>query len=71
VSTPDGTSKQKPGIDENPFRQRIVRSATWERKADETGHMTRELSKVYEELAQGGIGMIITGYAFVRTRVQK
>jgi 2,4-dienoyl-CoA reductase-like NADH-dependent reductase (Old Yellow Enzyme family) len=53
------------------LKNRIVRSATWERKADETGHMTRELSKVYEELAQGGIGMIITGYAFVRTRVQK
>jgi 2,4-dienoyl-CoA reductase-like NADH-dependent reductase (Old Yellow Enzyme family) len=45
------------------LKNRLVRSATWENLADDTGHMTEELSLVYEELAQGGVGMIITGYA--------
>lgn len=52
------------------LQNRIVRSATWERKADEKGHLTRKLSKVYEELARGNIGMIITGYAFVHPEEQ-
>lgn len=52
------------------LKNRIVRSATWERKADETGHLTKALSMVYEELSQGGIGMIITGYAFVHPEEQ-
>ena len=47
------------------LKNRLVRSATWENLADDTGHMTEELSLVYEELAKGGVGMIITGYAFV------
>ncbi len=46
---------------------RIMRSATWERKADEDGHLTEALCKVYEELADSGIGLISTGY----TRVLK
>jgi len=48
-----------------PLKNRLIRSATWESLAEDTGHMTEELSQVYEELAQGGVGMIITGYAFV------
>lgn len=44
---------------------RFVRSATWERRADKKGHMTESLLWVYEELAAGDIGLIITGYAFV------
>ncbi|MFP4482387.1 MAG: NADH:flavin oxidoreductase [Thermovirgaceae bacterium] len=52
------------------LKNRFVRSATWERKADEKGYLTKELSKVYEELARGGIGMIITGYAFVHPEEQ-
>lgn len=47
------------------LKNRLIRSATWENLATDSGHMTEELSKVYEELAQGGIGLIITGYAFV------
>lgn len=47
------------------LRNRFVRSATWERKADEKGHMTDSLMKVYADLADGGTGLIITGYAFV------
>lgn len=47
------------------LKNRFFRSATWEAMADEKGHMTDELYRVYEDLAKGGIGTIITGYAFV------
>ena len=45
------------------IKNRFVRSATWENKATEDGHMTEELYDVYRELAENEIGMIITGYA--------
>jgi 2,4-dienoyl-CoA reductase-like NADH-dependent reductase (Old Yellow Enzyme family) len=47
------------------FKNRFIRSATRDGFADETGHMTRELLKIYEDLAKGGVGTIITGHAFV------
>lgn len=47
------------------LKNRLVRSATWENMADAKGHITKKLFKVYENLAKGGVGMIITGYAFV------
>lgn len=47
------------------LKNRFFRSATWERKADDKGHMTDRLMKVYGDLADGGTGAIITGYAFV------
>ncbi len=47
------------------LKNRFIRSATWEELADKKGHMTKELFKVYENLANGGIGALITGYAFV------
>ncbi|MGL4913111.1 MAG: NADH:flavin oxidoreductase [Romboutsia sp.] len=47
------------------MKNRFFRGALWEDLADEKGHMTPELSYIYEELAQGGVGTIITGYAFV------
>lgn len=46
-------------------KNRFFRSATWEAMADRKGHMTEKLYKVYENLAKGGVGAIITGYAFV------
>lgn len=45
------------------LKNRFVRSATWENMATETGHMTDKLYAVYEELAQGEVGLIVTGYA--------
>lgn len=51
-------------INSMSLNNRLVRSATWENMADPAGHMTEPLFKVYEELARGGAGMIITGYAF-------
>lgn len=45
------------------LKNRFFRAATWEELATENGHMTENLSMIYEELAKGGIGTIITGYA--------
>ncbi|MGF1778335.1 NADH:flavin oxidoreductase [Vibrio nomapromontoriensis] len=45
------------------LKNRFIRSATWENMATETGHMTDKLYAIYEELAQGEVGLIVTGYA--------
>lgn len=47
------------------LKNRFIRSATYDGLADERGHMTEELFKVYENLAKGGVGTIITGLTFV------
>jgi 2,4-dienoyl-CoA reductase-like NADH-dependent reductase (Old Yellow Enzyme family) len=44
---------------------RFVRSATWEGLADKDGSVTPELTDKMVELAKGGVGLIITSYAFV------
>ena len=53
---------------------RFVRSATAEYLADEKGKPLPELSAMYRALAEGGVGLIITGHAYVhpsgRCRVQ-
>ncbi len=45
------------------LKNRFMRSATWENMATEDGHMTDKLYAIYEELAQGQVGLIVTGYA--------
>jgi len=47
------------------LKNRLVRSATYERMADANGFPTPELFKLYSKLTGGGIGLIITGMAFV------
>lgn len=47
---------------------RFVRSATWEGMCDEYGQPTEKLSSLYRELAEGGVGLIITGYTVVHSR---
>ncbi|MEN6319303.1 MAG: NADH:flavin oxidoreductase [Syntrophaceae bacterium] len=47
------------------MRNRLIRSATWEGMCDEDGRPTEKLINWYRDLAVGGIGLIITGYAFV------
>jgi 2,4-dienoyl-CoA reductase-like NADH-dependent reductase (Old Yellow Enzyme family) len=44
---------------------RFVRSATWEGMATDDGAVTPKLVETMEALAQGGVGMIITGHAYV------
>ena len=47
------------------LRNRLVRSATYEKRADDDGFVTESLIELYEELARGGVGLIITGNALV------
>jgi 2,4-dienoyl-CoA reductase-like NADH-dependent reductase (Old Yellow Enzyme family) len=49
-----------------PLSNRFVRSATWEGMCEKDGRPTSKLAACYRNLAVGGIGLIITGYAFVR-----
>jgi 2,4-dienoyl-CoA reductase-like NADH-dependent reductase (Old Yellow Enzyme family) len=44
---------------------RFVRSATWEGMAAEDGKVTPKLIELMAELAKGGIGLIISGHAYV------
>lgn len=43
-------------------KNRFVRSATWENMTD-NGKMNQKLYDLYEDLAKGEVGLIITGYA--------
>jgi 2,4-dienoyl-CoA reductase-like NADH-dependent reductase (Old Yellow Enzyme family) len=45
---------------------RLVRSATWEGMCDAHGRPTEKLCRYLQSLAEGGIGLLITGFAFVR-----
>jgi len=47
------------------LKNRIVRSATYEKRADEDGFVTESYIKFYEDLARGGSGLIITGFTLV------
>jgi 2,4-dienoyl-CoA reductase-like NADH-dependent reductase (Old Yellow Enzyme family) len=48
------------------LRNRLVRSATWEGMCEPSGQPTRKLAACYAALAKGGVGLIISGYTFVR-----
>jgi 2,4-dienoyl-CoA reductase-like NADH-dependent reductase (Old Yellow Enzyme family) len=46
-------------------KNRFVRSATGERLASEKGEVTEELIQFHKILAEGGVGLIITGVTYV------
>ena len=48
------------------IRNRLVRSATWEGMCEPDGRPTQKLCSLYRELTEGGIGLLVSGYAFVR-----
>ncbi|MEJ2656742.1 MAG: NADH:flavin oxidoreductase [Desulfobacterales bacterium] len=48
------------------MRNRVVRSATWEGMCEPDGRPTQKLINCYENLARGKVGLIISGYTFVR-----
>jgi 2,4-dienoyl-CoA reductase-like NADH-dependent reductase (Old Yellow Enzyme family) len=48
------------------LQNRLVRSATWEGMCESDGRPTSKLVDCYRDLARGGVGLIITGYTFVR-----
>lgn len=54
-------------IGEMEIKNRFVRSATAESASDETGAITDKLFDIYRTLAKGGVGLIITGHAYVQT----
>lgn len=47
------------------LKNRLFRSATWEALADNAGHYDKELYHIYDELAAGGVGCIISGFTSV------
>ena len=47
------------------MKNRLVRSATWEGMCEDDGRPTEKLTDCYRDLARGGVGLIMTGYAFV------
>ncbi len=56
---------EKTSINGIEMPNRFVRSATWEGLADPQGRATPELAKLYLDLVRGGVGLIITGHAYV------
>ena len=52
------------------LKNRFVRSATWEGMASEDGACTPKLVDTIARLARGGVGMIITGHAYVTKQGQ-
>lgn len=46
------------------IKNRLVRSATYEAKADANGHPTKLYLDFYRQLAEGGVGLIVTGLAY-------
>ena len=49
---------------------RFVRSATWEGMATEKGAVTGKLIETIRTLAKGGVGLIISGHAYIRPEGQ-
>ena len=47
------------------LKNRFVRSGVWMEMADEQGHLTPDLINVYKALVDGGVGFIITEYAYI------
>lgn len=52
------------------MKNRFVRSATYDGRSDALGHVTESLIHLYENLAKGGVGTIITGLTNV-TDIEK
>ena len=48
------------------LKNRLVKSATYEAMAAEDGSVTDQLIDMYTSLAKGGVGLIITGYAYIQ-----
>ncbi|RJQ43712.1 MAG: NADH:flavin oxidoreductase [Nitrospiraceae bacterium] len=57
---------EKTQIKSITIKSRFVRSATWEGMAGEDGSCTQKLTDLLVQLAKGGVGLIITGHAYVQ-----
>lgn len=47
------------------LENRIIRSATWDGLANKEGDCTEAMIRLFENLAKGGVGLIMTGFASV------
>jgi len=47
------------------LKNRLVRTATAERMSPADGRFTQEMISLYKRLARGGVGLIITGHAYI------
>lgn len=56
---------EKTRINNLTLSNRFIRSATWAGMAGEDGGVTPKLLKLMGDLADGGVGLIITGHAYV------
>ena len=52
------------------MKNRFFRASVWENLATASGYPTPEIMNIYEALAKGGVGNIITGYAYVTKEEQ-
>ena len=52
------------------LKNRFVRSATWDGSADANGAVTDNSVAIYRALGKGGVGLIVSGYAFVSAHGQ-
>lgn len=57
-------------INKMTLKNLFVRSSTWEGMADGNGEVTELLIDLYRDLARGGVGLILTGGAFITKRGQ-
>lgn len=51
-------------------KNRFIRSALWLKGAEEDGHINDFIMNSYEDLAKGGVGLILTGYAYISPEEQ-
>ena len=56
---------EKTSIISLELKNRAVRSATWEGAGDRRGFVTDRVVEIYDSLAAGGIGLIVTGFQYV------
>ena len=56
---------EKTRLNNLTLNNRFIRSATWAGMAGEDGIVTPKLLKLMGDLADGGVGLIITGHAYV------
>lgn len=48
-----------------PMKNRLIRSATWENLVNRNGVFDKKFIQLYAKLAEGGVGLIITGFTSV------
>jgi len=58
---------EKTSIGKLDLNNRSIRSATWSAVCDQKGYVTDRAIEFYAKLAEGGVGLIITGFQYVMT----